>query len=48
MKRKRSGRRITAVLLALALVIGSGIPAGTGNCSFAGEKERSGVRFTDA
>ncbi|MCI6820992.1 MAG: leucine-rich repeat domain-containing protein [Clostridiales bacterium] len=48
MKRKKSGRRIIAVLLALALVIGSGIPAGTGNRSFAGEKERSGVKFTDA
>ena len=31
MKRKKSGRRIIAVLLALALVIGSGIPAGHGN-----------------
>ena len=48
MKRKRSRRCIIAVLLALALVIGSGIPAGTGNHSFAGEKERSGVKFTDA
>ena len=48
MKRKRSRRCIIAVLLALALVIGSSIPAGTGNRSFAGEKERSGVKFTDA
>lgn len=48
MKRKKSRRRIIAVLLALALVIGSGIPAGTGARSFAGEKERSGIKFTEA
>lgn len=48
MKRKKSRRRIIAVLLALALVIGSGIPAGTGVCAFAGEKERSGIKFSEA